>query len=122
MQNAINWFEIPAADFDRATKFYTVVLGAELPVSEMMGAKMAFLPAEKGAVGGALCYGEGYTPSNEGTKVYLNGGDDLSEPLSRVEEAGGKIVLPKTKISDEIGYMAILIDTEGNQVAFHSVK
>ncbi len=27
---------------------------------------------------------------------------------------------PTTKISDEIGYMAIFHDTEGNKLAFHS--
>jgi predicted enzyme related to lactoylglutathione lyase len=64
--------------------------------------------------------GDGYEPSEAGPLVYLNGGKDLSEPLGRVVEAGGSVVLPKTKISDEIGYMAIIKDTEGNKVAFHS--
>jgi len=30
MQNAINWFEIPAADFDRAVTFCSTVMGVEL--------------------------------------------------------------------------------------------
>ncbi len=122
MANAINWFEIPAANFDRAKKFYSEVLDAELPVNEMMNVKMAFFPMERGSVGGAVCAGEGYTPSTDGAKIYLNGGEDLSAPLSRVEAAGGKVVMPKTKISDEIGYFAIFMDTEGNQVAFHSPR
>ena len=120
MANAINWFEIPAGNFQRATKFYSKVLDAELPPNEVMGTKMAFLPAENQGVGGAVCYGEGYKPSGDGALIYLNGGDDLSAPLSRVEDAGGKVVLSKTKISDEIGYMAIIMDSEGNRVAFHS--
>ncbi len=120
MANAINWFEIPAKNFDRAVKFYSTVIGGEFAQHEMTGIQMAFFPTEGQAVGGAVCSGEGYTPSAEGSKIYLNGGNDLSDPLSRVEGAGGKVVLPKTKITDEIGYMAIFIDTEGNQVAFHS--
>ena len=122
MANAINWFEIPAVNFDRAKQFYSEVLDAELPVNEMMGVQMAFFPTEQGSVSGAVCCGEGYTPSAEGAKIYLNGGEDLNTPLSRVEKAGGKVVMPKTKISDEIGYFAIFMDTEGNQVSFHSQK
>ncbi len=122
MANAINWFEIPATNFDRAAKFYGTVLGAEVHSQELMGTKMGFLPSEPGQVGGAICTGDGYTPSMEGSLVYLNGGDDLSQPLGNVEKAGGKVMMPKTKISDEIGYFAIFSDTEGNRVAFHSPK
>ncbi len=122
MANAINWFEIPAANFERARSFYCTVFAADLPVENMMGIQMAFLPADRQSVGGAICAGEGYKPSADGAKIYLNGGEDLSEPLSRVEKAGGKVVVPKTKISDEIGYFAVFIDTEGNQVAFHSPR
>lgn len=120
MANAINWFEIPAANFERASKFYSQILDGELHYQEVMGTRMGFLPNGQDGVGGAICSGEGYEPTEKGVMVYLNGGDDLSQPLARVEKAGGKIVLPKTKISDEIGYMAIFFDTEGNRVAFHS--
>lgn len=122
MANVINWFEIPATDFDRAKKFYSEVLEGEMHINECMGVKMAFFPMEGDGVGGAICTGEGYTPSASGAKVYLSGGEDLSASLARVEKAGGKVVMPKTKISDEVGYMAFFIDTEGNNVAFHSPK
>ena len=122
MANLINWFEIPANDIDRAVKFYSEVLNSDIQQQEMMGIKMAFFNMEGDGVGGAICSGEGYEPSTTGTKIYLNGGEDLSEPLSRVESAGGKIVMPKTKINDEIGYMAMFIDSEGNNIAFHSPK
>lgn len=122
MANLINWFEIPANDIDRAVKFYSEVLNSEMQQQEMMGIKMAFFNTEGEGVGGSICSGEGYEPSAAGAKIYLNGGEDLSNPLSRVEAAGGKIVMPKTKINDEIGYMAMFIDSEGNNIAFHSSK
>ena len=122
MANVINWFEIPAADYDRASTFYSKVLKGDVQHMEMMNIKMAFLPMEGEGVGGAVVSGEGYKPSADGPVLYLNGGDDLSVPLSRVEEAGGQVVLPKTKISDEIGYFAFFIDSEGNRIAFHSPK
>jgi predicted enzyme related to lactoylglutathione lyase len=122
MANVINWFEIPATDIDRASEFYSKVLDGEIHTQEMYGVKMAFLPMEGEGVGGAICQGDGYAPSSEGATIYLNGGEDLSTPLNKVESAGGKIVMPKTKISDEIGYYALFNDTEGNKVAFHSPK
>jgi predicted enzyme related to lactoylglutathione lyase len=120
MANAINWFEIPAKNLDRACSFYGAVLNGEIHQQEIVGTRMGFLPHGQQEVGGALVEGDGYEPSESGPLVYLNGGQDLSDPLGRVEQAGGKVVLPKTKISDEIGYMAIFKDSEGNKVAFHS--
>jgi len=120
MANAINWFEIPANDLKRACSFYKQVLDLEVHTHEVMGTEMGFLHNGQDGVGGALVKGEGYKPSADGALVYLNGGEDLSKPLAKVETAGGKVVLPKTKISDEIGYMAIFMDPEGNKVAFHS--
>ena len=63
----------------------------------------------------------GYEPTNKGSLVYLNGGEDLSVPLSKVEAAGGKILLPKTALGPN-GFMAHFTDTEGNKVGFHSMK
>lgn len=57
----------------------------------------------------------------KGSLVYLNGGDDLGFPLSKVEAAGGRILLPKTAIGAN-GFMAHFTDTEGNKVGLHSMK
>ncbi|MBL1213901.1 MAG: VOC family protein [Ignavibacteriae bacterium] len=122
MANLINWFEIPAEDINRAVEFYKKILGSDLQQQEMNGIKMAFFPMEGEGVGGSLCQGEGYVPSQNSALLYLNGGEDLSEPLSKVESAGGKIIMEKSKISDEIGFMAVFIDSEGNRMAFHSPK
>lgn len=122
MVNALNWFEIPTVDIDRAAKFYGAIFDAEIAAFEMYpGFKMAMLPYEQGkGVGGAIVHGEGYTPSTEGAIVYLNGGADLSVVLDRIAPAGGTVVVPKTLISDDNGYMAFFLDTEGNKVGLHS--
>ena len=122
MKNAINWFEIPVKNFDKAKAFYEAVLGAEMQIIEMPGMKSAFFPADlQTGIGGCIIEGQGYEPSDKGTVVYLNGGDDLAMPLSKVEKEGGKIIMPKTAIGQN-GFMAHFIDTEGNKVAFHSMK
>jgi len=122
MKNAINWFEIPVRHFDKAKKFYETILGAEMQLMEAMGMKSAFFPAEMetGGIGGCIIQGEGYEPSPKGSLVYLNGGDDLGIPLSKVEAAGGKILLPKTAIGQN-GFMAHFTDTEGNRIGLHSM-
>ncbi len=122
MAHAINWFEIPAKNFERAKKFYETVLGITmiLPLPEM---KYAMFPADmqNGEIGGGLVEEHGYEPSQTGSLIYLNGGDDLSVPLSRVEAAGGKIIAAKTSIGAN-GFMGQFTDTEGNRVALHSMK
>lgn len=122
MKNAINWFQLPAQNFDRAVNFYNTVLDVDMYKMPMEGNMMGFFPCDPGSVGGAIVSVEGYKPSLDGTMVFLNAGDDLSAALSRVEPAGGKVTVPKTLITEEIGYFAIFIDSEGNKVAFHSPK
>ena len=122
MSNAINWFEIPATNMKRAVKFYDEVLGAELQPLERDGMKWAFFPASDNGVGGAVVdRNDSNKPNAQGTLVYLNGGDDISVPLSRVEKAGGKILIPKTSIAPN-GFKAVILDTEGNRVALHSMN
>jgi predicted enzyme related to lactoylglutathione lyase len=123
-ENALNWFEISVSDISRAKKFYETIFDIEMPVQEMMGMQMAFFPAEdmNGKVSGALVQGNMHKPSMDGAKIYLNGNPNLDLALGKVEAAGGKVVMPKTHISDNVGHMAFFIDSEGNNVALHSNK
>lgn len=123
MTHAINWFEIPVTDFARAKKFYETLFGAEIMEVPFPDGKYGMLPSDmqNGGIGGGIVQGEGFVPSDKGTIVYLNGGEDLSTPLSKVEAAGGKIIMPKTSIGEN-GFMAHFIDTEGNRVALHSMQ
>ena len=120
--NSLNWFEIPVADMARATKFYEAIFGIQMHQMEMGGMKMAMFPQEdmNGKVSGALVQSPMHKPSPDGAKVYLNGNPDLANALDRVEASGGKVIMPKSKINDDIGYMAFFTDTEGNAVALHS--
>ena len=121
MTNAISWFEIPATNYERAKSFYTSILETEITDHHMENTKygMFAYDEDNNGVGGGLVEMEGAKPSSEGVTVYLNGGDDLSAPLGRVEQAGGKIIMQKTDIGEN-GFMAQILDTEGNKVALHS--
>ncbi|MFM7024207.1 MAG: VOC family protein [Flavobacteriales bacterium] len=122
MKNAINWFEIPVKNFERAKAFYSTLLGGEVMAMPHPEYKYGMLPADmENGVGGGIVEGPGFEPSDKGPLIYLNGGEDLSIPLAKVEKAGGKILLPKTSLGPN-GFMAHLMDTEGNKIALHSMK
>ena len=126
MANVVNWFDIPVSNLDRARTFYSAVLDTELTPPMDLGMEgssedgvQAIFPAREG-VGGALVQSDNYKPSQEGSVVYLNGGDDLNIPLGKVEAAGGKIVMDKMSIGEN-GFIAFFSDTEGNKVGLHSM-
>jgi uncharacterized protein len=121
MKEVISWFEIPSNDFDRACKFYNNVFQVELESCEIDGLRMAIFPDPEEGSTGAVVYGEGHKPAAPGVMVYLSGGEDLMNVLKRVKGAGGKIVVEKTMIPEDMGYFAIFQDTEGNQVGLHSM-
>lgn len=123
MTHSISWFEIPTNDLARAQQFYETILGLELIPMDMPGIQMRMFPVpDQTYISGALTYApDFYEPQANGTLVYLNANPDVQHVLDRVEAAGGKIIVPKTEISPDIGFMAVIHDTEGNRVAFHSV-
>ena len=120
-KNYVNWFEIPAINIQRAVAFYNHIYVLNMEIVESESYAMAFFPAN-GGIGGAIVAGSGCIPSETGSLVYLNGGEDLGPTLEKIEEAGGRVILPKTLINEESGYFAIFIDTEGNRLALHSKK
>lgn len=121
--NSLNWFEIPATDISRAQKFYETVFDISMmPMPEMMGMKMTGFPADMGSgkANGALAQSDQHTPGTNGVVIYLNANPNIQPVVDRVEAAGGKVVMPATQISPEIGKMAFIIDTEGNKIGIHA--
>jgi hypothetical protein len=118
MKNALNWFEIPSKNFKRAVKFYNTLLNAQLRLEDAGGTPNAIFPYSDPGMGGAVVKND-VQPSTSGPIVYLNVEGDLEGALTRTEPAGGKVLLPKTHIG-EPGYIAIILDTEGNRLGLHS--
>jgi predicted enzyme related to lactoylglutathione lyase len=125
MNNAISWFEIGTTDLERAAKFYETIFNIKLNPLDLPNIKMRMFPLNDMAtqVGGALVNSGGFhKPSaTDGPLIYLNGNPDVQQVLDKVEAAGGKILVPKTEISPEYGFMAVIIDTEANRIGLHSV-
>ena len=125
LNNAISWFEIGVADLERATKFYEAIFGDALIPMDMDSIKMRMFPITdiENGVGGALVDSGGFhKPSlTDGPLIYLNGNPDVQIVLDKIEAAGGTILIPKTAISPDYGFMAVFVDSEGNRIGLHSV-
>ncbi len=120
MKSFISLFEIPAADISRAITFYEAILGIDIEKMEIPGMEMGIFPYEGQMVTGVIMKAEGYQPSADGTTMYLDAGNNLQDILDKVEENGGKIILPKTAHADENGFFALFLDTEGNKLGLNS--
>jgi predicted enzyme related to lactoylglutathione lyase len=125
LNNAISWFEIGVTNLERATRFYETIFEVSLIPVDMEQIKMRMFPITdmQNGVGGALVDSGGFhKPSlTDGPLIYLNGNPDVQNILNKIPAAGGTIMVPKTAISPEYGFMAVFIDTEGNRIGLHSV-
>lgn len=123
--NVLTWFEIPVTDIDRAKKFYETILDIEMVKRADRNDEAVFFPfnpnviqATSGRVTGVLSKTERNSPSENGTLVYINASPDIQIVLDKVKQAGGKVIMPRTQIP--AGFIAIIIDSEGNKVGLHA--
>ena len=120
MSNKVNWFEIPAANMERAVKFYSELFQKEMRVFEADESRtLALMPPGAGIDEsieplGTLLHTANFNPSERGTIIYFDPGESLDVVLARVEAAGGKVTFPKFRIGH--GYLATFTDSEGNTV------
>lgn len=120
MNNPICWFELPVVDIERAVRFYESVFAVSLRRENCGGHPMAIFPYAEPQPSGALVQMPQLEPRDNGTLVYLNGGEDLNLALERVKAAGGEVVMEKSAIGKDIGYIALFMDSEGNRVGLYS--
>ncbi len=124
MQHAINWFEIPVADLARAMTFYGTMTGAAMRREAFgpPGEEMAIFEVDTHeGISGCLLSSPEAKPAQNGTMVYLSASPSVDAWLMRVEQAGGKIVTPKTALPPGMGFFAHILDSEGNRVGLHAL-
>jgi uncharacterized protein len=123
--NILTWFEIPVADTKRAKIFYETILDIEMVIRADGQEEAVFFPynpniiqATSGRITGVLSRTNRNTPSMNGTLVYINASPAIQTVLDKVEQAGGKVIVPKMKM--QAGFIAVIIDSEGNRVGLHA--
>jgi len=118
--NPVGWFEVYVQDMARATKFYQAVFEVKLEKLPAPDIAMRAFPMsmERSGAGGALVRMQGFEPSGNSVLVYFTC-EDCAVEASRVKQAGGRIQKEKTSIG-EYGFIALVIDSEGNMIGLHS--
>jgi predicted enzyme related to lactoylglutathione lyase len=115
------WFDIPCGDVDRAIRFYSAVLSCEVHRHEVQpGFTLGVLPHEGDSIGGCLVPSKENRPADHGVLIYLNCQGRLEAAEAAVKPSGGKVLQPKHSIAPH-GFRSVVIDSEGNRVALHSM-
>ena len=120
--NPIGWFEIYVQDMVRARAFYDSVFATRLERLEGPDVEMWAFPMEPDRPGapGALVKMEGFPSGGNSTIVYFTCSDCAIE-AKRASESGGKIFKDKFSIG-QYGFIALVLDTEGNMIGLHSMQ
>lgn len=115
------WFDIPVRDLDRAMRFYSAVLGTPLK-KEYAGpaAAIVVLPHADDTIGGCLVQSTDMEPGRSGPLLYLNAHGRLDAAVLAAQANGGTLLQPKHSIGP-YGHRAIVLDSEGNRIALHSM-
>ena len=112
--------DLPTQDIDRAAKFYTAILNETVKVNRDPVTKIGrvdFPRHHEGPYGGDIIL----TSPDRTARLYLNVEGRIHQVLSRVPQAGGKIVEPVTE-NRMLGKTALFVDTEGNLVGLVSLR
>lgn len=116
MHNPVGWFEIYVDDMNRAKTFYETALGIELQKLDGTEFEMWASPMLQDAYGapGALIKLPGFPPGANSTIVYFT-------CVDCAVEAERAIKAPKKSIG-QYGFIALVVDTEGNMIGLHSMR
>jgi len=122
MSNPVGWFEIYVDDIERAKSFYEAMLGIELRKLEGTEFEMWAFPMELESYGapGAIIKMPGCPAGANSTIVYFSCCDCAVE-AERAEKSGGKIETGKKSIG-QYGFIALVVDSEGNMIGLHSMQ
>lgn len=122
MHNPISWFEIYVDEMPRAKAFYEAVFGATLTSLESPGMEMWAFPMQQEGYGasGSLVKMPGVQAGANSVLVYFHCADCAVE-ADRAARAGGRIEKPKMSIG-QYGFIALVVDTEGNMIGLHSMQ
>ena len=118
-----SWVEIPVANIDRAIQFYSKVFafkGADTIDQQVRKIAILAGPAD-GRPGVSLTQTAGFQPGATGPLPYFFVGDNLDTALNAISQSGGKVVEAKAPRGD-LGFFALVHDSEGNLLTLHGTN
>ena len=120
--NPVVWFEIYVDDMARAKAFYETVFQTTLEKLHSDAIEMWAFPMQPDLWGaaGSLVKMDGFSAGRNSTLVYFSC-DDCAIEQARAEKAGGQLQRGKFSIG-RYGFIALVLDTEGNMIGLHSMK
>ena len=123
MKNTICWTDIPVVNLDRAVAFYSALVAT--PVAKILGTAggpdIGLLPGADAGASACLYVDPDNAPSAKGPLVYLSVEGRLDSAIRVAAKKGGQLLKKKHQIGPH-GYRALIIDSEGNRLALHSMK
>ena len=121
-RNTVGWFEIYVQDLARARAFYESTFQVTLERLEAGGLEMLAFPMQTDLPGcpGALVHMPGKDSGPGGTIIYFSCLDCAVE-AARAAQIGGQIQKEKMSIG-QYGFIAFILDTEGNLIGLHSMQ
>lgn len=119
-RNPIGWFEIYVQDMDRARAFYEQTFQVALERIPTKDIELWAFPCNPDHPGcaGALAKMAGKDSGTGGIIIYFSC-LDCDVEASRAVACGGRLQKPKTNIGD-YGFIALVIDPDGNMIGLHS--
>jgi len=112
MSHAINWFQISGPNGHALQKFYTQAFGWALQNIPGDNGDLRMVPAGKDGIAGGIGTSHNKQPN---VAVYISVGD-IDAQFAKIQRAGGRMVMPKTELSGNMGHVAGFTDPAGNWI------
>ena len=119
--NPVGWFEIYVQDMKRAKKFYEKTFAMKLEALPSPIIEMQAFPMGQKLPGCAGSRQDGVKGSGGGGTIVYFSCVNCAVEAGRAKKNGGKIFKKKFSIGD-YGFIALVVDTEGNMIGLHSMK
>lgn len=114
MDGEIVHIDLVSKDFEKSKNFYREIFGWRCTEVNVPGMHYMLWNPPSGPAGGFRRPSE----ADEPTPRVINyiRVESIDETLEAIEGNGGKVIVPKTTVSPEVGFMALFSDPDGNQL------
>jgi predicted enzyme related to lactoylglutathione lyase len=114
MHGEVVHIDLVSSDFNKSKKFYSGIFGWQCTEVNVPGLPYMLWKPPAGPAGGFRRPSAGDEPTPRVIN-YIRV-ESIDETVKAIKKNGGEILVPKTEISKEVGFMALFRDPDGNQL------